>query len=358
MILGLHITSPEITFSKESAATKSLTGLTAGQVVKAKVLGMISPNTASLLMGGQKVTAGTQIPLTPGQQIQLKLIQDQGQLAFKLLPPEQETGPAKTQSGISLANLSRGLQALKILGKHPSPELKDILNFLSLKSGKRDEAFLPRLVRHQGLTMEKQIASIFLARDKSQLASGMNQLVKTDVKAALLQMLARETESAPDSSAAKTIRTVLGVLDNFQTLNTQTGDVNRFILPFPVMAGEAFTFGQLLIDLGKHAKEGSREAGDQVTQLAFLLNMTNLGSVRADFSVLNKAITGRFLLADDATCAYMAGLIPDLQARLQGLDFQVSRITCQTAPANEFSADALVKSWTDSEDIQGLNLVV
>jgi hypothetical protein len=59
MIIGLGISTPEITFQKEATQSGALASLKEGQVVRAKVLGMLSPSKAQLLIAGQKVTAGT-----------------------------------------------------------------------------------------------------------------------------------------------------------------------------------------------------------------------------------------------------------------------------------------------------------
>ena len=65
----------------------------AGQVIRAKVLGMLSDSNAQLLIGGQKMIAGTSQALTAGQEIALKFIQGKDGLTFRLMPPLMQTGP-------------------------------------------------------------------------------------------------------------------------------------------------------------------------------------------------------------------------------------------------------------------------
>ncbi len=93
-------------------------------------------------------------------------------------------------------------------------------------------------------------------------------------------------------------------------------------------------------------------------QIAFLMNMTALGGVRAQFSILDKAITGRFLLETPEICAYIDNLIPYLKNRLLSNGYQVRKIDCQVAPAGSFVPNALVKALTCSLEKSGLDLVI
>ena len=76
MILGLGISSPELVPGKDAAKMAAFKGLKEGQHLRAKVLGMLANSKAQLLIGGQKLTAHTQIPLPPGQDILLKVTRE------------------------------------------------------------------------------------------------------------------------------------------------------------------------------------------------------------------------------------------------------------------------------------------
>ncbi|WDP87253.1 MAG: hypothetical protein HUN05_20740 [Desulfobacter sp.] len=146
-------------------------------------------------------------------------------------------------------------------------------------------------------------------------------------------------------------------MENLQQLNTQTGDSNRFVIPFPMLAGEQLDFGQLFINTGK--KKNETQAGEnRVIQIAFLMNMTALGRIRADFSILKKEITGRFMLEDQECCDYMNGLIPELKHQLISLAYRPGKIECQVAKPRALSADALIQSMIKPDESRGLDLVI
>lgn len=370
MILGLGISTPEITLQQDGVSLRSLQNLKPGQLVRAKVLTMLSDTRAQLLIGGQKLAADTGVPLTPGQELQLKLIQEKGRISFKLIqsPPPQPNSAsqgATTQStgALSLARVAGGLLSLEKLGQEPGPVLGAILKNLALKSGERDEGFLPRLLQNSGLMLEKKIATLVLSTDGTKPDAGMQKLAGQDLKAALLQLLSGESPEQTDPAGSKTgsrslARAVVSALENFQTLNTQPSDTQRFVLPFPVLAGDQFHFGQLFLDTGKRGEEKEGEAENRVTRLAFLLELTSLGSVRADFSVLKKNLTGRFLLQDQQTCDYLSSLIPVLGGRLAAIGFQMGRVDCSVAESSQLSPGALIQSMTAETPVRGLDLVI
>lgn len=361
MIVGLGISTPEITL-KDAASQPSLKGLKGGQLVRAKVLGMLSQTKAQLLIGGQKLTAETGVPLSPGQELQLRLIREKDQLTFKLIQnttPQPET-PSK--SAVSMARLANAFLSFEKLGQDPGPVLGSILEEMALKSGERDEGFLPRLLKNSGLMLEKKIATLLVSTDGAKQGAALQKLSAQDLKAAVLQFLSGEKDAAGAASekgpSPGLVKALASALENFQTFSTQGTDTQRFILPFPVLAGDHFNFGQFFMDTGKkgEGREGSTE--DQVIRMAFLLDMTSLGSLRADFSILKKSLTGRFFLEDQSTRDYMNSLMPELGRRLAGIGYQMGRVDCCVAEPRQLSPGALIQSMTSERQVQGLDLVI
>lgn len=361
MIYGIQISSPEFKLQKTSESTLRLPGVKSGQLIRANILELLPKGAARLMVAGQKVVAKTDLPLTPGTDLLLEVVREKGELSFKPVSETQDqTQPQSSHrsSGlgkpVSLAGLfSRISDHLPELGKLKDPAVRNILNTLALKSGTRDNQFLPRLLENLGMTLEKKISTLISAPEKNRAGPVMTLLAKQDLKAAVLQLLPTKA----DESAAKPLRGISSALESLQQLNTQTGESNRFLLPFPVLAGNNFEFGQLFINTGEKGKEG-KEKEDRVIQIAFLMNMTSLGSVRADFSILKKDITGRFILEDQPTCDYIRSLVPELRQRLSSLDYKTGNIECRVGTKRTFSPDALVRSMARPEESGGLDLVI
>ncbi len=350
MIFNVQISSPELTLQKETDKPYSTSHLKQGQLVPAKVLDVLPQNKAQLLVAGQKVIAKTDLPLTPGTEIVLEVTQDKGSLSFRLAHPSALSSPSSSNSGLS-TSLVRFFgqidELLPELGKTQAPDIKNILQNISLKSGARDDQFLPKLLENMGLSLENKIGT-FLTDPRG---TTMDEMAKQDLKAAVLSFTAMETDES------STMKGISNALESFQQLNSQTGDSNRFLLPFPVLVGEQFDFGQLFVNTGEKGAEGE-ENESRVIQIAFLMRLTALGNIRADFSILKKAITGRFLLEDQETCDYLKALVPELKNRLASIDYKVHKIECKVAASKELSSDALIQSMVEPLENSGFNLVI
>jgi len=92
--------------------------------------------------------------------------------------------------------------------------------------------------------------------------------------------------------------------------------------------------------------------------ISFLLNMTALGPLRADFSILDKTIAGQFLLENQATCDYLTPKISELRQRLSGIGYQAGNIDCRVARPEQIAPTSLMHAMKAPDDMQGLNIVV
>ncbi len=361
MIPGLPISSAGILLSKDGEPSWSLLNLKTGQTVNAKVLDLVTPGKATLLLSGQKVTAQTDLPLKPGMEIALQVTRDKGSIVLKpAVPLAKAAGSGATQAGQTMSPalfFSKIAQAFPELGSTKEPVLQEILTTLSLKSGQRDDQFLPRILENLGLTLEKKIGNTVAATDKTVLKPAMENLASQDLKAAVLNLISMESD---DSAKTQTMRGIANALESFQQLNTQTGDSNRFLLPFPIWTNDQFDFGQILIDSGK---KGTENEDKKVIRISFLMSMSALGAIRADFSILDKSLSGRFLLENQETCDYMQGLIPQLKERLSEIEYQARKIDCRVGEPQSLAPTALVKAMaetgtSDSGSNSGLDVVV
>jgi hypothetical protein len=356
MISKIHISTPEIMIQKQAGKFADPPVFKENQVVSAKVMSLLSPGKALLLIDGQKVIAKTGLLLNQGEELQLKVVQQKDMVLLKLLEPMQSAG---TKQLFPLIRFLSENNALPDIARTKIPDLKNILQETALKSGTRDDSFLLRLIENNGMMWEKKIASLVKVHGqetfKSSLDQFLNQSLKQDLKGVLLNQLFMKM---PGSEAQqKMVTGVLDTLENFQLLNTQTSESGRYLLPFPIFAGSDFSFGQLFIDTGDKKEDKNRDSHKMV-RISFLLNMTNLGPVRADFSILEKGITGRFLLENDDVRDYVQSMILELESRLKLMEYKVGNIDCKTAAKEEIQPNVLMESLFDNEDDSVLNIVI
>lgn len=271
------------------------------------------------------------------------------------LPGTERSFQTTAFQSFSLVKIFQGLNALS---QTREPVLNDILMGLSLKSDVRDDQFLPQIIKNMGLSFEKKLAAgLEDAPDKKTVAHVIKQLAGQDLKAASLSLAGMEN----DPSKTTVLKHISDALDNFAQLNVKSGDSGqsqdgaRFLLPFPVRREDGFDFGQLMVDTGK---TGTANTGKKMLSISFLLNMTALGPLRADFSILDKTIAGRFLLENQATCDYLTPKISDLRQRLSGIGYQAGNIDCRVARPEQIAPTSLMLSMKAPDDMQGLNIVV
>ncbi|MBU0973103.1 MAG: hypothetical protein KKC20_20840 [Proteobacteria bacterium] len=353
MISKIHISPPEIVVHKETGPSITAPVFKDNQVVTAKVQGLLAQGKARLLIDGQPVIAKTGLLLKPGEELRLKVVEQKDTVLLKLLEPQQPTGTK--QLVFLIRSLARN-NAWPEIARSKIPDLAAILQKTALQSGKRDDAFLPRLLENNGLLLEKKMASLLKVQEQGQpVRAGLDQLLKQDLKGVLLNQLTREMTR--NGGGQKTVTRFLDTLENFQLLNSQTSESGRYLIPFPVSVGSDLNFGQLLIDTGEK-KQGQNQENQKIIRVSFLLDMTQMGPVRADFSILKKAITGRFLLNDDDICGYVKNRIPELKARLEKIDYSVGNIDCLTADSAQIQPNTLMESLFQNQDDSVVNIVI
>lgn len=353
MITGVHISSSEMVISKDGSKKSSLPQFIKNQIVKAKVVGLTSDGRAQLSVNGKIVTAKTAMMLTPGEEVQLKVMQDKDAVILKLIGPGKQITSNHISSVLKFISKS---DALPDISSNRFPRLTELLTQISIQSDKADDNFLPRLLEKSGLLLEKNIAQI-VQSDKAPLdiKSSMNAIANQDVKGNMLKEIFNAGSNRAD--AIKAVVTFTETLESFQALNHQSADSGRYILPFPVFSDSAFRFGQLLIDTGNAGKASDKDQ-DRVINISFLLDMSRLGPLRADFSIFKQDISGRFLLCDQDTCSYMESLIPGLVNQLSDREYHVRQIHCSVAEKEEIKASNLIETLLENSNDQVLNIVV
>lgn len=354
MIINVQTASAELIPQKNQISPSIASKLKHGQMVDAKVTASGPGNRAQLSIAGQPLSAKTDIPLTPGTTLSLQVIRgENGLISLRLTPDALLTQTGGSTGGVTaLGRIFQGLdEVLPQLGKTEHQGLRDILQGLALRSGNRNDGFLPGLLENMGLSFEKKMADVLNGPRGADFQTFWDQMGKQDLKAAVLTILQHGGEDG-DAALMKGVSTTL---DSFQQLNQQSTESNRYLLPFPILAGEQFNFGQLLVNTGK---EGKKDDGDRVIQIAFLMTMSSLGSIRADFSILNKAITGGFLLENQETCDYLQSRIPDLQNRLEAIQYKALKIECRVGVPKELSSDALVQTVVAPMENAGFKVVI
>lgn len=353
MITGVHISSSKMVITKDGSQKDKFPQFIKDQTVSARVLKQLPHGRTQLLVNGHTVSAKTSMLLTPGQEVQLKVLQEKDNVVLKLI------GPAQKITSNQVSSLIRFFSKAGIipdLSKIELPQVRSLLEDIALKSSQPDKDFLPKLINKSGLVLENKLAQLISGSpSSSDLKANIALLFNNDIKGNLLTELMAQNPGQIDS--LKVAASLLETIENFQLLNQQSSESGRFILPFPVFNDSAFKFGQLLIDTG--GGDGSdRKDGDKVINISFLLDMSRLGPLRADFSIFKKDISGRFLLQDDATRSYLESMIPELEKGLERIEYHVQKIQCQIAKKEEVEPAVFIESLVQTGESSVISIVV
>jgi len=353
MIKGIHISSSEIVFQKNDGKKNTLPQFIKNQIVTAKVLQLLPQGKAQLLVNNEKIIAKTGLLLKPGEEIQLKVLQEKDAVVLKLINPVQKM---TTRQVSSLVRFFSKNESISDIIESKIPGVKELLHDMSLKSDKADERFLPKLMEKNGMAWESKIARILTNNTAaSDIKSLLDIQLQQDMKGNILKELFHVDPGK--SETMKMAASFSETIENFQLLNHQSSESGRFILPFPVFSDQEFSFGQLLINTGDKSGKNNQDA-DKLVQISFLLDMSRLGPLRADFSILKKKISGKFLLNDDKTCEYVKSMIPELLTRLSNIEYQVHKIDCYTAKREEIQQSSFIETLVKASDDSVLNIVV
>ncbi len=337
MNAGVQIFSPELFRQLKIGGKPVLPGPADGRIVDATVLKVLSPTRAELMVAGKHLMAETSIVLTPGQTLGLKVT---GEGRFEVVNPLPE---AVRSPRLVPGRLSAALGSLT--GKSPfshltalvSPgsgdsrlnpelaELRELLISFSLKSETPDPGFVVRVLEKSALLRDKGLSML------SPGETGNEEMLEPVGK-------------------------FIDTLEKVQMLNTQSSDMARLLIPFSIFNPGGFTFGQLFFDLGSK-KDKTRYENHRLVRVSVFLDMTNLGALRVDLSILNQEITAAFQMADEAVVSFVRTMVPTLQQRLTTQGFKVLEVICRRGTPEMISPSSIAEKFVNPET-SNLDLMV
>lgn len=352
MIHPIQISPSDLILAKAGKKGDGLDFLNKYQSVDARVTRVLSNSKAEVVIAGNRVIINTPFALKEGEVLSLNLIRDGANKVFRLLSaPRGAQGPQKLAGLLNTGGLSSPFSGLSSLGDSQGTEL---LKSFSLQSEKSDHGILGRIFDKSGMLFEKKAAALLDQPGTLNREQAVRNLVKNDLKAMALEFFG--VSGQKDSAEAKAFTDFSSAMEKFQLINTKTADSGRYLIPFPVFADDGFSFGNLFLDLGYDESEREKDK-DRVVKVSFLLNMTALGALRADFSIFKKALSGSFALSTGEARDFVKNRLPILIERLEKQEYTIHSIECRTAePVELKSSDLVDKVVADSDG--AVNIVI
>lgn len=349
--------------TKIKSGGASLPGLQQDRIIDAKVVDILSSRRVQLLISGQKVVARTHVPLKPGDQIQLKVMSADPQPILKLMVENRENRFHDLIGGLKQFGRSGAYDPLlklfaasemgdgtvfnssEAVSHQPDVirRFMDVIASMALKSDIPDPTLLKRIMAYSGL--QTQALANASASSDTALKTDLPPGNHADLKAMALNALnTLNTDKAAEDDNVEILgrlRSFVQNLDQMQQLNQKSFDeLGKMLLPLPLVWEHQLKFGQLLIDLGRHRAQKAPD--ERIISVSMLLGMTHLGDIRADFSMLGKAINGSFGVAGEELREFFLEHIPTLVDRLRANHFMVQKIECQVLKPETLASASLV----------------
>lgn len=366
---SILVSSSEFTLEKKVGDRESHVGIPKGQIVNARVLDVISGRQSLLLIDGKTYLARTFVPLQQGQDIRLLSSGTEGHPVLKLVDDPKGRIPEGVSALIkSWGNSGPFAYLGEVISKERQPaihefssppsialaRIRQLITGISLQSGNPSPQFLNDLIQGSGLLWEKKLFSIL--QSSGDFGSEMvKHLVEKDLKGLVMQLLSQDSSEVGEYIEG--LKTFLGGLESLQ-LFTQYADEEsgRYLLPLPVLMQGQLKFGQMLIDLGDRHK--SEKESQSVVKVSFLLTLTQLGEMRADFSVFNQEISGVFYVTREEIKNFFDANMNELAEKLTAHGYSIRDIRCRLATEQDLSETTLFDKAIQGSHNGLLNLFI
>ena len=350
------VVSSEVFSSKISLQTDNNSSfhpdLSQNEIVEGKVLKSFSLKNVMLLIKGQRIMARTYMPLREGSIISLKVEKGNPNPVLKLVGTINENIETVNTSML-LNGLNRNIwkTVIENIDHYKLPEndiklFKELIDDISKKLFQKSNPDLLReLFDKSGIAWEAKLRKIITSK-MYYSEENINELIKSDLKGLGSKMLSLMEEQND------LLNGFVSTIKNVQLLN-QLGleQEGKIFIPIPIQFPDnLFTMGQLLIHLNKNKeKDKGKEKDKDFIKISFLLEMSNLGPLRADLVIRKKQISGRFLIVEEKAKIIIEKQLPSLIRALETKGFDIPNFECHVKKAVEIK-DSLIKEIINEEN--------
>ncbi len=256
-----------------------------GQLLKALVVEARTDNSILLKIGNNELVAKSEVPLKPGQQLQLQVTSTSPQLQLKIVGDtvNQFLGRSLTLVGntIDIKALFQSLQ-------QPS----SLFDSLSLNSKQALDSFFSlqqtNLASGNGGNVVKQMIDNLGLSFENAIARGDTGKAALTLKASLIEIL---SSFAKGSQPSENANRLLSTVEFFQLAQLHADSSQQFIFPLPLSFLEQ---GFLLIDRNTDDEQGNGDYDNQEYRFSLHIKMTELGNMQIDFFHSTEGLFIRF----------------------------------------------------------------
>ncbi|MEW6326980.1 MAG: hypothetical protein AB1487_05220 [Thermodesulfobacteriota bacterium] len=318
---------------------------TIGSRYEGTVLDILPGEGALLRIAGQTVMARTGLPLAKGLKAEFEVREVSPEVVLKIVgeTPSEEWHresfrqflTLRQETGNILGTVARQLREMLDSSSHIAERLRPLSRLWDEILVAQDPN--PSVFKLMGLGWENRLKTHFLSchrqirlGEKDQLSDSRG-LVETDMKGLVMQTLNSLSGSDPNSALARTLSSLLSLIEGYQSANMQLLSLEGESVVFlPVWFSKQAGWGEceLLLDREPDQKGGSKDGAEGPFRALFFLNMSGLGPMRVSLQVRDKKIKCLFMVADKTRQEYITRSLPELSGRLASSGFMILSMEC------------------------------
>jgi hypothetical protein len=351
-----------------------IANLTLGQLVEGKVMRLLSNHTYLINFMGFKVVAESMISLTPGQQIQVRVVQTNPQVVMSLVTemvPEQKALslirsylPLQIHWGGLIESLSevltdKGLYLLEmVVDREVLGKVISCLSSLSFGTDKMvDSRNIKQFIENSGLFYESKLKqSLFL---EESLPKQLMKIAEKDFKGLLLS-LSQKLEDASGrldegrdvissgkvGNMLRMVNSSIKRIELHQLVNyLTTRNDQQLVFQIPLILPEGIKTAQLYIRYG-HQRGKKRGVKQDDFYIVFLLNMKSLGDLRIDTHFFKKRISCKIQVGNKETANFVKKNLSKLSQQLESSDYKVEKLDCIVSNGEDVKKEAPLQGFS------------
>ena len=322
--------------------------------MEGEVVESYSSNTALLLIKGKRLIARTPVPLPPGKTVALRVEEPAPLPVLRLIG--LKTGDPRTANlPLLLSAIDENIWQSVYAWARQNPLQSNLASLLqrALKDWRGDFSgmgpeSLKKMLARSGYHWEAKLGQ--LVRQKG-ISEALSKLVEGDLKGETIRSMAQGEGGNP------LLKRLVHVIEEVQILNLGLLENRKIFLPIPLEFPDGwYTVAQLLIHLPGRREDPSGKEEKRVTHITLLLNMSGLGCLRIQMTIMGKNIEGVCMTGSEETKAYLERNISSFLESLGEKGFSVRSVACILDDLREVERNLLITG--DDEGTHSFNRVV
>ena len=293
-----------------------------GELLEGRIIKRISQERYLVDIKGKTLSAQTSLLLDEGMKVMLQVMKLHPLPILKILDMVKGDNKSELSTLIKLIRDNPLKETYMILqnGKALSEDEKRLMELIEdvseriYSEGNRN--VLKDIFRKIGFNYEKRLKELIISNNQDSILTTLND----NIKGIALRLL-------KDGLNNKAYQELNSLILNVQLLNiTAIQREGIIFLLLPMLINGNIRLGQLLIDTGK--KETSEEKGEYPIRVLFLLEMSNLGPIKAELSVFDRRIRCIFFVSDSKVRTLLDEELDELKKRFIKSGFIPEQVQC------------------------------